>query len=1298
MHQIKKGLRLKPPSGAPFALFDMKPRHTITSRALLALAVFMTSLVMMLDVLSQGQALAADKSFDRSRFSAQSIGIFSLNTEATFTGPGTIDLTHTLSPYEALKALGHITRSEQQLWNFENALSEDEIDAQSITFSKKPDSPDDDGLGEVDRMLAEINGVLEEIENIKFDDGLGDNQNNEKAKEIQNLERNTIETPADILATIPPAKIDAETIENKEISFVDAITKPVATTIQNHRAKIEERIPKISPERAPKIVARIDNDAATVITPQENKQAGSPKVAKSAPTQPTSYQDAALAQDLEAYARKKQKPTQKNKTSASLQALSQGDNAADIENKPLDHRLLERINAGDILTLTMPGEEKLTGEFAVNRDGALLLPEVGQITVSDLTVIEVSNKIKKELSTAYRNIDRLTVEVKEHKLIITVLGFVKTPGQVQLPEDGNVQTAISEAGGLAIGAQLDRLQVRRGDEVITFDYKTYLNSGDISILPSLKPLDVIFVPASPLTGAVEVPFSPENLAIQGDGGDDGQGIRVLGQVRTSVTMAFKEGTSLIDALMRAGGLSSSAEVSNIRIVSTAGSEVVDLQKMLDKGSLDELPQLTPGTTIYVPLRTNTPNPNSDLIYVMGEAHRPGSYPINGTTDFIKAIQTAGGPNRNADKTDIRIIRKDSQDIVIVDIPSFTQGNVESLPQVYPGDTIFIPTRKEYKQRSWLNIPTDQAVQVLGAVRKPDRYEWSDDMSFFDLIAVAGGPTNDANLAQVKVLEKKADGTINSVLFDMDKFIQFGGNIDDLPVIKAGYVVVVPSNKTTVEPNADSIKVLGEVSKPGSVTFDATQTVIDVLLKTGGVTRNAFVDRIRVVTNGVPSYVNLKEYLETGDAKLLPTLAPGSTIFVPAATENDRAKTGKSIFIMGEVEKPGAIQVRGEMSFIEAVAEAGGPTPFANAKTIRIIKVDGSVTPIDLAAFTQGRGGQLPSVSPGDTIFFPRKSEATNGKSWLNISSDRSVEVIGAVTRPARYEWSDDMTFFDLIAQAGGPTARANISKVQILIKEGGLTRPTVFNMERFIKEGGANQRLPKIRAGYVIHVPFAATETANSKSAWLKQSADESIYVFGQVVEPGRYGFSRDLSFIDIISAAGGPNTTADLRNIRVSHRNRANAKISKVNLSRYFETGDESILPHVVPGDVIYIPSREREWLDQSTAQTVRVLGAVGSPGRYRFEGDMSLLDLLAEAGGPTREALPKRIVVVNPNDGADKAKTFNLVKYAKSGDPTLMPVVRPGDTVYVPDRSQSAWAKVQSGISGTSSIVAFALALVAL
>ncbi|MCV5277039.1 SLBB domain-containing protein, partial [Escherichia coli] len=78
-------------------------------------------------------------------------------------------------------------------------------------------------------------------------------------------------------------------------------------------------------------------------------------------------------------------------------------------------------------------------------------------------------------------------------------------------------------------------------------------------------------------------------------------------------------------------------------------------------------------------------------------------------------------------------------------------------------------------------------------------------------------------------------------------------------------------------------------------------------------------------------------------------------------------------------------------------------------------------------------------------------------------------------------------------------------------------------------------------------------------------------------------------------------------------------AKVSKLNLSMYFETGDESILPDVRSGDTIYIPEKNKNWLDRSKESTVRVLGEVRDPGRYVFNDNMTVLDLLAEAGGPT-------------------------------------------------------------------------------
>jgi protein involved in polysaccharide export with SLBB domain len=60
-------------------------------------------------------------------------------------------------------------------------------------------------------------------------------------------------------------------------------------------------------------------------------------------------------------------------------------------------------------------------------------------------------------------------------------------------------------------------------------------------------------------------------------------------------------------------------------------------------------------------------------------------------------------------------------------------------------------------------------------------------------------------------------------------------------------------------------------------------------------------------------------------------------------------------------------------------------------------------------------------------------------------------------------------------------------------------------------------------------------------------------------------------------------------------------------------------------------VPDRSRNWLEIPASQVVRVLGSVGKPGRYQWHDGMSLLDLLAEAGGPTAQALQDRILVVN-------------------------------------------------------------------
>ena len=120
-----------------------------------------------------------------------------------------------------------------------------------------------------------------------------------------------------------------------------------------------------------------------------------------------------------------------------------------------------------------------------------------------------------------------------------------------------------------------------------------------------------------------------------------------------------------------------------------------------------------------------------------------------------------------------------------------------------------------------------------------------------------------------------------------------------------------------------------------------------------------------------------------------------------------------------------------------------------------------------------------------------------------------------------------------------------------------------------------------------------------------------------------------------------------------------------------------------VKPGDVIFVPDRAQAFLDLPPGRTVRVLGAIGKPGRYEFSDDMTILDLLAEAGGPNGDALQDRILVVNLSSRETQAHLFDLVGFSKTGDIGRVPVVRAGDLVYVPNKNQDTWAQLSDGLS---------------
>ncbi|MBY7660252.1 SLBB domain-containing protein [Vibrio atlanticus] len=580
------------------------------------------------------------------------------------------------------------------------------------------------------------------------------------------------------------------------------------------------------------------------------------------------------------------------------------------------------------------------------------------------------------------------------------------------------------------------------------------------------------------------------------------------------------------------------------------------------------------------------------------------------------------------------------------------------------------------------------ISVQGYVEQPGEYTLSLGSSIQMALYAAGGLRPGAQLDKL-ILKRGSDNTE----FNYKRFLD-SGDESTLPTLQSLDSLFVPAsplvgnieqefdaaklaNSGDSADSRNSIKVFGEVNAPGSFTYKENSDLVDVLMRSGGVTRYASVEQIRVISNNTPTLFNLKRYLDSGDESMLPILRPGSTVFVPK--QEEEIKSGaNTVYVMGEVAAPGAFEGKKGATFMDILANAGGPTRFAESRQIRVIKSNGRVLKFDLAAYTEGLANSAPpSIQAGDAIFVPEKTDM-NEKSWLKITPDRAVNVIGEVNRPGRIEWSDEMNFMGLLAHVGGPTLRADTSKIEVVTGR----KLVVFNLDEFIKNGAPRDQMPYIRSGSIVRVHDLPQDPSDNKSQWVRQSSDASIYIFGQVNAPGRYRFTKDMHFLDILSAADGPTKDADIHNVRVTHRDRTYSKVSKLNLSLYFETGDESLLPNVTTGDTIYIPEKGKNWLDTPKEETVRVLGAINNPGRYVFNDNMTILDILAEAAGPTHSAYVEKITIVNMSCCQGQARTFDLVEFSKTANIYNLPVLRAGDTIYIPDRRESFIEKARVGL----------------
>ncbi|MBD3386900.1 hypothetical protein GF407_18495 [candidate division KSB1 bacterium] len=104
------------------------------------------------------------------------------------------------------------------------------------------------------------------------------------------------------------------------------------------------------------------------------------------------------------------------------------------------------------------------------------------------------------------------------------------------------------------------------------------------------------------------------------------------------------------------------------------------------------------------------------------------------------------------------------------------------------------------------------------------------------------------------------------------------------------------------------------------------------------------------------------------------------------------------------------------------------------------------------------------------------------------------------------------------------------------------------------------------------------------------------------------------------------------------------------------------------------YILGREDQVL-----MAVNIWGFVAKPGQYMVPYDTDLISLLSYAGGPREEAKIKNIKLVRATTEEEKGEVFEIdVKsFIESGDTSIIPQLRPGDTVIVSGTSYHFFSK---------------------
>lgn len=476
------------------------------------------------------------------------------------------------------------------------------------------------------------------------------------------------------------------------------------------------------------------------------------------------------------------------------------------------------LGPSDQVFIDVWGDTQESYDLKISPDGNIVIPQIGLINLSGLTIAQAQNLISERFSRNIEGIEDGSTKIKIalgniRSIKVDIIGEATVPGTYTLPSLASLFNAIYAAGGVNdIGSVRNIKLHRNGKEIAQLDIYDYLLNGNNKANIRLEDNDLITIE----------PY--ENI------------VSLTGKVKRERKYELKKGETIAHLLKYAGGMTGDAY-----------SETVNLNRKTGRQyELFTLPQKDFETFVIKDRDSvvvgEVSKDFANKVYISGSIWRPGEYAISDNVATVgDIIALADGLKDDAYTERAQIIRitpDRTKEVIAINIKKILSGQTPDV-LLYKDDSISILSADSLRQK--------RTISIKGELNNPlNNVEFYDNMTIEDAIMKAGGLTDAASNARLEVVRRIKNP--NSTEVSERKATIFGFTIPETLALteRENGFRLQPFDELFVRRSPgysiqSPIFIQGQCTFPGEYSLESYDERISSLVKkAGGLTPTAYV--------------------------------------------------------------------------------------------------------------------------------------------------------------------------------------------------------------------------------------------------------------------------------------------------------------------------------------------------------------------------------------------------------------------------------------------------------------------------